>query len=51
MKKKIEKSKNEQESLVTTGSDGMAKDQKIDSTPAVIQAPKAISSIMGKRLI
>lgn len=46
MKKKSEKSRDGQESPVTTGFDGMAKDQKIDSTQAVIQAPKAISSIM-----
>ena len=46
MKKKNEKSRNEQENPVATGFDGMAKDQKIDSTPAVIQAPQAISSIM-----
>jgi len=34
------------ESLVTTGDDGMAKDQKEAHPPALIQAPKAIAPIM-----
>ena len=46
MKKKIENSRKKPESLVTTGCDGMAKDQKEAIPPALIQAPKAIIPIM-----
>lgn len=46
MKKRIENLKKEPESLVITGYDGMAKDQKDDLPPALIQAPKTIAPIM-----
>jgi hypothetical protein len=46
MKKKIVNLSKKPESLVTTGCDGMAKDQKETHPPALIQAPKAIAPIM-----
>lgn len=46
MKKRIESSKKEPESLGTTGCNGMAKDRKEAHPPALIQAPKAIAPIM-----